>query len=85
MVVINIGMQLSGIDAIWFYTNDIFENAGIPTPEIQYTTVGAGAIEIIAGLIGCFTIERLGQRPLIIGGFGVMGMCCAGITLSVIL
>ncbi|XP_007249512.2 solute carrier family 2 member 15a [Astyanax mexicanus] len=85
VVVINIGMQLSGIDAIWFYTNDIFENAGIPAPEIPYTTVGTGAIEIIAGLIGCFTIERLGRRPLIIGGFAVMGMCCAGITLSLIL
>uniref|UniRef100_A0AAY4DCF0 Major facilitator superfamily (MFS) profile domain-containing protein n=1 Tax=Denticeps clupeoides TaxID=299321 RepID=A0AAY4DCF0_9TELE len=85
VVVINIGMQLSGIDAIWFYTNDIFENAGIPAPEIQYTTVGTGAIEIVAGLIGCFTIERLGRRPLIIGGFGFMGLCCAGITFSLIL
>lgn len=37
---------------IWFYTNDIFENAGIPTPEIPYTTVGTGVIEIIAGLLG---------------------------------
>lgn len=37
---------------IWFYTNDIFENAGIPKPEIQYTTAGTGIIEIIAGLIG---------------------------------
>lgn len=37
---------------IWFYTNDIFENAGIPPPEIQYTTAGTGIIEIIAGLIG---------------------------------
>ncbi|XP_036402830.1 solute carrier family 2 member 15a [Megalops cyprinoides] len=85
VVIINIGMQLSGIDAIWFYTNDIFENAGIPAPQIQYTTVGTGAIEVIAGLIGCFTIERLGRRPLIIGGFGCMGVCCAGITLSLIL
>ncbi|XP_062850874.1 solute carrier family 2 member 15a [Trichomycterus rosablanca] len=85
VVVINIGMQLSGIDAIWFYTNDIFENAGIPTPEIPYTTVGTGAIEIIAGLIGCLTIERLGRRALLIGGFGVMGICCAGITFSLIL
>uniref|UniRef100_A0A8C2A5M7 Solute carrier family 2, facilitated glucose transporter member 5 n=1 Tax=Cyprinus carpio TaxID=7962 RepID=A0A8C2A5M7_CYPCA len=85
VVVINIGMQLSGIDATWFYTNNIFDNAGIPTPEIQYTTVGTGAIEIVAGLIGCFTIERLGRRPLIIGGFAFMGMCCAGITLSLIL
>ncbi|MFT7812660.1 solute carrier family 2, facilitated glucose transporter member 9-like isoform X1 [Arapaima gigas] len=52
VVVINIGMQLSGIDAIWFYTNDIFENADIPAPQIQYTTVGTGAIEVLAGLIG---------------------------------
>ncbi|XP_037530204.1 solute carrier family 2, facilitated glucose transporter member 9-like [Nematolebias whitei] len=85
VVVINIGMQLSGIDAIWFYTNDIFENAGIPAPEIQYTTAGTGVIEIIAGLIGCFTIEKLGRRHLMIGGFTMMGICSAGITLALIL
>uniref|UniRef100_A0A8C7F7H3 Solute carrier family 2, facilitated glucose transporter member 5 n=1 Tax=Oncorhynchus kisutch TaxID=8019 RepID=A0A8C7F7H3_ONCKI len=33
----------------------------------------------------CFTIEKLGRRPLIIGGFLVMGFCCAGITLSLVL
>ncbi|KAK1904946.1 Solute carrier family 2 facilitated glucose transporter member 9, partial [Dissostichus eleginoides] len=67
---------------IWFYTNDIFENAGIPAPEIQYTTAGTGIIEILAGLIGCFSIERLGRRPLMIGGFAMMGICSAGITLA---
>ncbi|KAK3530112.1 hypothetical protein QTP86_014808 [Hemibagrus guttatus] len=85
VMVINMGMQLSGIDAIWFYTNDIFENAGISVSQVQYTTVGTGAIEVIAGLIGCFTIERVGRRPLLIGGFSFMGMCCAGITLSLVL
>ncbi|XP_073669633.1 solute carrier family 2, facilitated glucose transporter member 5-like isoform X2 [Paramisgurnus dabryanus] len=29
IIVVNAGMQLSGIDAIWFYTNSIFENAGV--------------------------------------------------------
>ncbi|XP_061914880.1 solute carrier family 2 member 15a [Entelurus aequoreus] len=85
VMVINIGMQLSGIDAIWFYTNDIFENAGIPEVEIPYTTAGTGVIEIIAGLIGCFTIEKLGRKPLMIGGFTMMGVCSAGITCSLIL
>ncbi|KAM6939652.1 solute carrier family 2 member 15b [Xenentodon cancila] len=84
IAVVNVGMQLSGIDAIWFYTNEIFRNAGIPEPHIQYTTVGTGAIEVIAGMLGCFTIERLGRRPLIIGGFLFMGICCAGITVSVL-
>ncbi|KAI3352866.1 hypothetical protein L3Q82_019435 [Scortum barcoo] len=84
IMVVNIGMQLSGIDAIWFYTNEIFRNAGIPEPHIQYTTVGTGAIEVISGMLGCFTIERLGRRPLMIGGFLFMGLCCAGITVSVL-
>ncbi|NXS55380.1 GTR9 protein, partial [Brachypteracias leptosomus] len=85
VVVVNAGMQLSGIDAIWFYTNTIFENAGIPVSQIPYTTVGTGAIEIVAGLIGCFTIEKLGRRPLIITGFCAMGICSAGITVSLLL
>ncbi|XP_016355728.1 solute carrier family 2, facilitated glucose transporter member 9-like [Sinocyclocheilus anshuiensis] len=87
VLVVNAGMQLSGINAIWFYTNAIFENAGIPAHQIQYTTttVGTGAIEVIAGLIGCFTIERVGRRPLMIGGFSFMGICCAGITFSLLL
>nr|XP_056706033.1 solute carrier family 2, facilitated glucose transporter member 9-like [Euleptes europaea] len=85
IAVINMGMQLSGIDAIWFYTNVIFENAGIPDPEIPYTTVGTGAIEVVAGLIGCFTIEKLGRRPLMIVGFFFMGICCSGITMSLVM
>ncbi|XP_019411089.1 PREDICTED: solute carrier family 2, facilitated glucose transporter member 9-like [Crocodylus porosus] len=85
VVVINVGMQLSGIDAIWFYTNTIFENAGIPAPEVPYTTVATGAIEVVAGLVGCFTIERLGRRPLIIVGFCFMSICSLGITISLVL
>uniref|UniRef100_A0A4W4FUS0 Major facilitator superfamily (MFS) profile domain-containing protein n=1 Tax=Electrophorus electricus TaxID=8005 RepID=A0A4W4FUS0_ELEEL len=85
VAVVNMGMQLSGIDAIWFYTNSIFENAGIHASQVQYTTVGTGAIEVIAGLVGCFTIERIGRKPLLIGGFGFMGICCSGITFSLIL
>ncbi|NWW74305.1 GTR9 protein, partial [Climacteris rufus] len=85
VVVLNAGMQLSGIDAIWFYTNTIFENAGIPVSQIPYTTMGTGAIEVVAGLIGCFTIERVGRRPLLITGFCAMGVCSAGITVSLLL
>lgn len=33
----------------------------------------------------CFTIEKLGRRPLIITGFCAMGICSAGITVSLLL
>ncbi|XP_037996705.1 solute carrier family 2, facilitated glucose transporter member 9-like isoform X2 [Motacilla alba alba] len=77
--------QLLRDRSIWFYTNTIFENAGIPVSQIPYTTMGTGAIEVVAGLIGCFTIERVGRRPLIITGFCAMGVCSAGITISLLL
>ncbi|NWI19476.1 GTR9 protein, partial [Crypturellus soui] len=82
VVVVNAGMQLSGIDAVWFYTNTIFEAAGIPAPQIPYVTVGTGAVEIVAGLMGCVAIERLGRRPLLLTGFCSMGLCSAGLTVS---
>ncbi|KFP30252.1 Solute carrier family 2, facilitated glucose transporter member 9, partial [Colius striatus] len=44
VVVVNAG--------IWFYTNTIFENAGIPMSQIPYTTLGTGSVEIVAGLVG---------------------------------
>lgn len=45
---------------IWFYTNDIFRNAGITESFIQYTTVGTGAIEVISGTLGVsFTFHFL--------------------------
>lgn len=48
---------------IWFYTNTIFENAGIPVSQIPYTTMGTGAIEVVAGLIGVSEGQTDGQSP----------------------
>lgn len=61
---------LSGISCccsfqIWFYTNDIFKNAGIREPYIQYTTVGTGAIEVISGMLGVRSTPYLTQYDLI--------------------
>lgn len=49
---------------IWFYTNEIFRNAGIPDPYIQYTTVGTGAIEVISGTLGVSFTEHEGISGL---------------------
>lgn len=41
--------------------------------------------DTLCPLLQCFTIEKLGRRPLMIGGFAAMGICSAGITLTLIL
>ncbi|XP_078534602.1 solute carrier family 2, facilitated glucose transporter member 9 isoform X2 [Lissotriton helveticus] len=64
--------QLCGLNAIWFYTNSIFTHAGISKENIPYITLSTGGIEILASVVSGLTIERLGRRPLLIGGFGLM-------------
>ncbi|XP_004624725.1 solute carrier family 2, facilitated glucose transporter member 9 isoform X3 [Octodon degus] len=64
--------QLCGLNAIWFYTNSIFREAGIPPRNIPYITLSTGGIETLAAVFSGLVIERLGRRPLLIGGFGLM-------------
>ncbi|XP_046511646.1 solute carrier family 2, facilitated glucose transporter member 9 isoform X2 [Equus quagga] len=78
--------QLCGLNAIWFYTNSIFGKAGIPPENIPYITLSTGGIEILAAVFSGLVIERLGRRPLLIGGFGLMtlffGILTATLTLQ---
>ncbi|XP_032079852.1 solute carrier family 2, facilitated glucose transporter member 9 isoform X2 [Thamnophis elegans] len=64
--------QLCGLNAIWFYTNDIFKGAGLSPETIPYVILSTGAVEILAALFSGLVIERVGRRPLLIGGFGLM-------------
>ncbi|XP_044537389.1 solute carrier family 2, facilitated glucose transporter member 9 [Gracilinanus agilis] len=64
--------QLCGLNAIWFYTNNIFSTAGISTEKIPYITLSTGGTEILAAIFSGLVIDRLGRRPLLIGGFGLM-------------
>ncbi|XP_063313854.1 solute carrier family 2, facilitated glucose transporter member 9 isoform X2 [Pelobates fuscus] len=74
--------QLCGLNAIWFYTNSIFTEAGIPLDTIPYITLSTGGIEILASVLSGVTIEKLGRRMLLIGGFGLMTLFFAVLTIS---
>uniref|UniRef100_A0A8C0G650 Major facilitator superfamily (MFS) profile domain-containing protein n=1 Tax=Chelonoidis abingdonii TaxID=106734 RepID=A0A8C0G650_CHEAB len=79
VVVINMGMQLSGIDAVSAASaGRVWGLAGL-TPYPANSPRAAGIS------LQCFTIEKLGRRPLLIIGFSFMGFCCAGITLALVL
>ncbi|XP_053114547.1 solute carrier family 2, facilitated glucose transporter member 9 isoform X2 [Hemicordylus capensis] len=77
--------QLCGLNAIWFYTNDIFKGAGLSPEIIPYVTLSTGAVEILAAVFSGLVIERLGRRPLLIGGFGLMVLFFAILTVCMTL
>ncbi|XP_016108627.1 solute carrier family 2, facilitated glucose transporter member 11-like [Sinocyclocheilus grahami] len=82
LVVIHMSQQLNGINAIYFYADYVFTQAGIPAAKIPYATVGTGACECITALTCGLLIESLGRRALIIGGYSLMSVCCVCFTIA---
>jgi SP family arabinose:H+ symporter-like MFS transporter len=67
---ITIGMfnQLSGINAILYYLNDIFAQAGFGKVSGDLQAVAVGLANLLFTLIGMALIDRLGRKPLLLAG-----------------
>ena len=75
--------QITGINAIIYYANQIFAQAGFSTPEDQAaaTTWAIGAVNVLATLIAVVYVDRFGRRPLLLAG--LVGMASALLTVGV--
>uniref|UniRef100_H3CII0 Solute carrier family 2, facilitated glucose transporter member 5 n=1 Tax=Tetraodon nigroviridis TaxID=99883 RepID=H3CII0_TETNG len=78
IVVMNMGQQLSGVNAIYYYANSIYASAGVKLDDIQYVTVGTGAVNVFMTIAAVFIVEASGRRLLLLCGFGI---CCAACVL----
>ena len=73
---VSIGMfnQLSGINAILYYANDIFHSAGFSTLSADKQAVILGAMNFCATLLAMSVIDKLGRKSLLlIGSVGTAG------------
>uniref|UniRef100_A0AAV2M5C9 Major facilitator superfamily (MFS) profile domain-containing protein n=1 Tax=Knipowitschia caucasica TaxID=637954 RepID=A0AAV2M5C9_KNICA len=66
--------QLCGLNAIWYYTNGILEEAGFAQSILPYITLSTGAVETLAAVVSGLVIERIGRKPLLIFGFSAMAV-----------
>ncbi|MEO8752930.1 MAG: sugar porter family MFS transporter [Casimicrobiaceae bacterium] len=71
--------QITGINAIIYYSDRIFQAAGFATPlaQAQATTWAIGAVNVLSTLIAIAFIDRLGRRPLLLAGLLGMGVSLA--------
>jgi sugar porter (SP) family MFS transporter len=78
---ITIGMfnQLSGINAILYYLNDIFAAAGYSKISGDLQAVAIGATNLVATLFGMTLIDKLGRKTLLIIGSVGTALCLAGV------
>ena len=73
--------QITGINAIIYYADKIFEAAGFTTiaDQTRATTWAIGAVNVLATLIAVAFVDRVGRKPLLL--IGLVGM---GISLTVV-
>ncbi|XP_069476008.1 solute carrier family 2, facilitated glucose transporter member 11-like [Ambystoma mexicanum] len=68
-----ITLQFCGVNAIYFYAYDVFQQAGFPKDRIPYIAIGTGCCEMLGALTCCFLIEKVGRKALLLTAFVVMG------------
>jgi MFS transporter, SP family, arabinose:H+ symporter len=78
---VSIGMfnQLSGINAILYYLNDIFAHAGFSKVSGDLQAVAVGATNLLFTMIAMTVIDRIGRKMLLLVGSVGTALCLAGV------
>lgn len=83
-IMMQLSQQLSGINAIFYYSTDIFLSADVSEDYAVFATMGVGAIMVIMTLISIPLIDRLGRRSLHLYGLGGMFLASIFLTISLL-
>ncbi|XP_012646925.1 solute carrier family 2, facilitated glucose transporter member 5 isoform X2 [Microcebus murinus] len=79
------GQQLSGVNAIYYYADKIYQSAGVAEDQVQYVTAGTGAVNVVMTIVAVFVVELLGRRLLLLLGFSVCFLACCVLTVALAL
>uniref|UniRef100_A0A8P4KCR9 Solute carrier family 2, facilitated glucose transporter member 5 n=1 Tax=Dicentrarchus labrax TaxID=13489 RepID=A0A8P4KCR9_DICLA len=82
IIIMNMGQQLSGVNAIYYYADNIYATAGVNQNDIQYVTVGTGAVNVFMTIAAVFIVEASGRRLLLLCGFGICCGACVLLTVA---
>ncbi|KAI1892622.1 hypothetical protein AGOR_G00135470 [Albula goreensis] len=82
IIVMNMGQQLSGVNAIYYYADSIYGSAGVKESDIQYVTVGTGAVNVFMTIAAVFIVEASGRKLLLLCGFGICCGACVVLTIA---
>lgn len=71
--------QLTGINAILYYLNDIFAAAGFDRLTSDVQAIVIGITNLLATLVGMSLIDLVGRRQLLVIGAALMAAALAGV------
>lgn len=79
---VTVGMfnQLSGINAILYYLNDIFAYAGFSKTSGSLQAVAVGGTNLLFTILAMSVIDKIGRKILLLVGAIGMAVCLAGVS-----
>ena len=69
-IVMQLSQQLSGINAVFYYSTQLFINSGVGEETAKYSTIGVGVVMVLMTLISIPLMDRMGRRTLQLYGLG---------------
>ncbi|XP_036601841.1 solute carrier family 2, facilitated glucose transporter member 5-like [Trichosurus vulpecula] len=82
IIILMAGQQLSGVNAVYYYADQIYREAGVNDHDVQYVTVGTGAVNVVMTFLAVFIVELLGRRLLLLIGFSICFLACVVLTVA---
>lgn len=81
--VLQTSQQMSGINAVFFYSNKFFADAGVSDPDTG--TLLASGVNVVATLLSVWLIERAGRKKLLLVGSGGMLLFAVALTITLVI
>ncbi|XP_009513400.2 solute carrier family 2, facilitated glucose transporter member 11 isoform X1 [Phalacrocorax carbo] len=75
-------LQLCGINAIYFYSFEVFHTAKFEEYLIPYVSLGVGLCECLSSILCSALIDRFGRKVLLWGGYTLMCSVLALLTMT---
>ncbi|XP_052893371.1 solute carrier family 2, facilitated glucose transporter member 3-like isoform X1 [Anopheles moucheti] len=73
------GQQLSGINAVFFYSVSIFESVGLSSNAAKFANLGVGCLNLFVSLFGPLLMARYNRRAL-----SILSCSCCAINLFIL-
>uniref|UniRef100_A0A336MVJ2 CSON001927 protein n=1 Tax=Culicoides sonorensis TaxID=179676 RepID=A0A336MVJ2_CULSO len=58
------GQQMSGINAVFYYSVQLFESIGFSQKKAQFANLGAGCINLFVAFLSPILMQKVNRRPL---------------------
>jgi MFS family permease len=67
---LHLAQQLSGINAVFYYSTSFFSGLGLSDPRLG--TIMVGVVNVLATVAAIFLMDKFGRRPLLLASVGGM-------------